>query len=327
VKTALYWESYKDKIKCLLCPHFCIITAGSSGLCKVRKNIDGELVSTIFGEATSIALDPVEKKPLYHFYPGSKILSAGTNGCNFSCQFCQNWEISQNSDSGRQDISAAELINTALKARALGIAYTYNEPFVWFEFVLETAQKAKKAGLKNVLVTNGYVNRAPLRELLPFIDAMNIDLKAFKESFYKNICNGGVEAVKNTIKESFKQCHIELTNLLIPSLNDTEKELQDMAEWIASISPDIPVHLSRYFPYHKMTTGATTEKSLLNARAILSKALRYVYLGNTNIEGSGLTRCHKCNKPIADRTGYSFRSLNLVKGKCGYCGNPIYGKY
>jgi len=327
VKTALYWEKFNGKVKCVLCPHNCIILDEKQGVCKVRNNADGTLVTSIYGEITSIALDPVEKKPLYHFFPGSKILSIGTNGCNLSCRFCQNWQISQNSDSGRQSISSDEVVKAALKAKSIGIAYTYNEPFIWYEFVLETAKKAKNAGLKNVLVTNGYVNEAPLMEILPFIDAMNIDLKAFKQSFYKNICNGDIKIVKQTIIKSFKKCHIELTNLLIPSQNDTEEELNAMAEWVAGVSTEIPVHLSRYFPKYQMKEDSTSVPLLENAKKILLKKLKYVYIGNVDIPGSSNTVCNMCKNLLIDRTGHSVRSIKVVNGKCEKCGNDIYGNF
>jgi len=328
VKTALYWKKSKDKIiNCLLCPHYCVILNDKTGLCKVRKNTDGQLFTLVFEEVTSIALDPIEKKPLYHFYPGSVILSIGTNGCNLACQFCQNWEISQNPNSGRQNISSDELIKAAIKAKSIGIAYTYNEPFIWFEFVLETAQKARKAGLKNVLVTNGYVNNDPLMEILPLIDAMNIDLKSFKEAFYKNICNGDLETVKKTIKKSFGKCHIELTNLLIPSKNDSEEELTAMAKWVAGISPDIPFHISRFFAQYMMKNDPTPVATLENARKIISKQLKYVYVGNVNSTDGRNTICHKCNKLLIDRTGYSISGIKVVDGKCTECGNTIYGAF
>ncbi|MEI6845571.1 MAG: AmmeMemoRadiSam system radical SAM enzyme, partial [Candidatus Firestonebacteria bacterium] len=280
MKEALHWEKKGKAVHCLLCPHSCLLQEQMSGVCKVRKNIDGKLVSLIYGEVTSIALDPVEKKPLYHFYPGSRILSLGTNGCSFSCEFCQNWEISQIADTGRRRVTSAALVEKAIKEESIGIAYTYNEPFIWFEFVLETAKKVRKAGLKNVLVTNGYVNPKPLEEILPYIDAMNIDLKSFKESFYKNTCHGSLEPVKNTIVQSYKHCHIEITNLLIPGENDSTEELAELAGWIAGISTDIPLHVSAYFPQFKMKNPATTAAGVEKARIIYSKILKYVYTGN-----------------------------------------------
>ena len=327
MQTALYWEKYNNKVRCLLCPHNCIIAKGQSGICKVRINVDGQLVSSIYGEVTSLALDPIEKKPLYHFHPGSAILSIGTNGCNLACQFCQNWQFSQTGDSGRQKITSEEIIKEALRVGSVGIAYTYNEPFIWYEFVLETAIKAKKAGLKNVLVTNGYVNNEPLVELLPFIDAMNIDLKSFKKGFYKDICNGDVSHVKNNIISAFKKCHIEITNLIIPSKNDTVAELEELAGWVASISPFIPVHLSRYFANYKMKIDPTAVLSLQKARDVLLKQLKYVYIGNVNIENNSNTYCPGCDKLLIDRTNYAVKSIKVVDGKCKYCGNAINGVF
>ncbi len=277
---ALYWKKEKNQIRCQLCPHCCLLYKGQTGICKVRKNIAAKMVTLIYGEVTSIALDPIEKKPLHRFYPGSKILSIGTNGCNLSCKFCQNWEISQNADSIRKKITADQLIAMALETKSIGLAYTYNEPFIWYEFVLKTAKKAKKAGLKNVMVTNGFVNEEPLRKLLPFIDAMNIDIKSFKESFYRDICHGTLEPIKKTIKTVYGKCHLELTNLIIPSKNDTDEELCEMAEWVASISTEIPFHISRYFPGHDMNIPLTPLSTLEKAKKIFEKKLKYVYLGN-----------------------------------------------
>jgi len=285
----MYFEKLDDtdesKVHCLLCPQDCVIKPGTDGACKARRNIGGELYSLNYGRVTSISLDPVEKKPLSRFHPGSYILSAGSFGCNLKCAFCQNWSISQ-MEARTNDASPEMLVKKAaeLKSRGnIGIAYTYNEPFIWYEFVYETAAAAKKAGLLNVLVTNGFVREDPLRNLLPSIDAMNIDLKSFSDDFYKKICKGSLEHVKKTIMiaAAAEWCHVELTTLIIPGLNDSEAEIGETASWISSISPDIPLHLSRFFPDYEMRDRPPTPRETLEKAAeIASKHLKYVYIGN-----------------------------------------------
>ena len=279
---ALYYEKLDAKhVNCHLCPHECLIPSGGKGACGVRQNIDGTLYSLVYGETTGIALDPIEKKPLYHFHPGEHILSVGTRGCNLHCDFCQNWNISQNPDAPTENITSEGIIERAKAIRSFGIAYTYNEPFIWYEFVLDTAKLARANGLKNVLVTNGFVNRGPLEGMLPYIDAMNIDLKALDEDFYVKFCKGRLKPVLDVIKISAKACHIELTNLIIPTLNDSEASVRKMVDWIYSdLGPDIPLHLSGYYPRYKMSLPPTSVEILNRARRIAKEKLKYVYLGN-----------------------------------------------
>ncbi len=251
------------------------------GTCGVRINDNGRLYSLISGKATSIALDPIEKKPLYHYHPGEYILSLGTKGCNFHCSFCQNWQISQDLNVPAEDITSEEVVQKTKESKSFGIAYTYNEPFIWYEFVLNTARLAKSNGLENVLVTNGYVNMEPLEEMLPYINAMNIDLKSINEDFYKKICKGELKPVLDCIKKSVKSCHIELTNLLIPSLNDSEEDIGRLVGWVyENAGPDTPLHFSRYFPCYKMKLPPTPRETLEMAKRIAEKKLKHVYLGN-----------------------------------------------
>ncbi len=268
---------------CHLCPHNCVISPGREGVCRARKNIDGVLYSMNYGKLTSLALDPIEKKPLYRFYPGSLILSAGTFGCNLKCSFCQNWTISHGTPS-TVDISPSALVEKAVELKDegnIGIAYTYNEPSIWFEFVLDTAAMAKERGLKNVLVTNGYIGKEPLTQLLPYVDAMNIDLKAFSDGFYRDVCKGSLEAVKQTVETAAKKCHVEVTTLVIPGFNDSMEEIEELSRWLASVSQEIPLHLTRFFPNYKMKDILPTPvDTLRKARDIAKKNLRYVYLGN-----------------------------------------------
>jgi len=282
VKEALYYEKLDNhRVHCHLCPNECLISDGRRGSCGVRINKGGILYSEVYGKATSIALDPIEKKPLYRYHPGEHILSLGTKGCNFHCDFCQNWHISQEADAATEDITSEQVVAKAKAAGSFGIAYTYNEPFIWYEFVLDTAKLAKKHGLENVLVTNGYVNMEPLEGMLPYIGAMNIDLKSFNEDFYSKICKGRLKPILDVIKRSAKSCHIELTTLIIPTLNDSEEEIAKEAAWIYdNLGPEVPLHFSRYFPCYKMSLPLTPVRTLERAAEIARRKLKYVYLGN-----------------------------------------------
>ncbi|MDD3906293.1 MAG: AmmeMemoRadiSam system radical SAM enzyme [Candidatus Omnitrophica bacterium] len=282
MKEALYYEKLDgSKVQCHLCPYNCLISDGLRGSCGVRINRSGTLYTEVYNKTTGIALDPIEKKPLYHYHPGEYIFSLGTKGCNLHCEFCQNWHISQELDAPVQDITAEQAVEKAKDAKSFGIAYTYNEPFIWYEFVLETAKLAKRSALANVLVTNGYVNMAPLEGMLPYIDAMNIDLKSFDEVFYSKVCKGSLRPVLEVIKRSHKSCHIELTNLLIPTLNDSPEMITRMVDWIYdNVGPEVPLHFSRYFPCYQLSLPPTPVDSLKQAERIARKKLKYVYLGN-----------------------------------------------
>jgi len=282
LKEAQYYQRLdNDKVRCRLCPKNCIIDKDNVGFCRVRKNIRGKLCSLVYGKTTSIALDPIEKKPLYHFHPHELILSMGTRGCNFRCLFCQNWHISQNPDVYLEDISAQQAVDEARRLNSFGIAYTYNEPFIWYEFVAECAKLAKENGLENVLVTNGYINTEPLEELLPFIGAMNIDLKAMDDNFYRKNCQGTLSPVLDTIKRAKQSCHIELTNLIIPRLNDTDEHFEKLTNWIfENTGKDTPLHFSRYFPCFELNLPLTPLETLKRAQEIANKKLQFVHLGN-----------------------------------------------
>lgn len=320
-KEALYYSKFDaGRVNCLLCPQGCVIAPSKAGICRIRKNEGGTLYQTAYAEVASLASDPIEKKPLYHFYPGADILSVSTNGCNLSCLFCQNWQISQSTVPTRL-IQPDELVRQAVECQSIGIAYTYSEPLVWFEYVLDTSRLARKAGLKNVLVTNGLINPEPLEELLPFVDAMNIDLKAMDEGFYKKICKGSLRPVLDTIQTAHKHCHIELTNLLIPTLNDSEDKVENLCRWIAGVDENIPLHFSRYHPQYKMSIPPTPLPTLERARRIATHYLKFVYLGNVS-EGND-TICPGCGRSVIVRSGY-FRVKNEVeKGRCLHCREPI----
>jgi pyruvate formate lyase activating enzyme len=273
------------RVLCGICPHGCGIEEGHTGFCGARGNIDGNITAVNYGRITSIALDPIEKKPLHRFLPGSTILSVGSFGCNLRCPFCQNCDISMADSKAAEtyDMTPEQLVDKALALRPkgnIGIAYTYNEPLIGYEFVYDCAGLAHKNGLKNVLVTNGYICEKPLREILPFIDAMNIDLKGFTEAFYKKL-SGDLETVKRSIALSAKSSHVEVTTLVIPGENDSADEMAALSGWLATISPDIPLHLSRFFPRFKYKDKSPTPpETLYTLREIALQHLKYVYLGN-----------------------------------------------
>jgi len=329
MKEALFYElidKEKGIIKCLLCPKECLMKKGQVGFCRARQNIDNKLYSLIYSKVSSYGMDPIEKKPLYHFCPGTMVLSLGTIGCNFACAFCQNWTISQANikDVQVEELSPGKAIQLALKNNSPAICYTYSEPLIWYEYVLDTAKLAKKNNLKNILVTNGFINREPLIKLLPFIDAMNIDLKSFRNSFYQKYSKGSLSPVLNTIKLSKEYCHTEITNLIIPGLNDSEEEIKEMVDWISSLSKSIPLHFSRYFPCYKMDIEATPISTLQKARSIAQKKLKYVYVGNIWDEEANTTYCGNCKKTLIKRTGYNIINVGLDKdGKCKHCGEKV----
>jgi pyruvate formate lyase activating enzyme len=282
-KARFYESVANDVVRCFLCPKHCHIAEGKTGFCSVRKNVDGILISLNYGVCNLGILDPIEKKPLRHFMPGSPIFSVGSLGCNFSCLFCQNHEFVHG---GQQlvTVTPEAVVLHALKLKGesnnIGIAYTYSEPTVWYEFVYDTAVLARKAGLKNVLVTNGYIEQAPLAALLPYIDAMNIDVKAFRGTFYREVCCGELEQVKQTVILAVPQTHVEITTLVIPGLNDSPDEIKALARWLGELSPQITLHLTRYFPCNKMTIPATPVATLEHLQNIASHYLQHVYLGN-----------------------------------------------
>ncbi len=320
MKEALYYERLADgRVKCLLCPHFCLLKDGEVGLCKGRKNEGGVLYAVNYGETTSLAVDPIEKKPLYHFIPGSQILSCAPNGCNLACPYCQNAEISQGKVSTRY-VPPDRLVKLAKQYDSVGIAYTYSEPLVWYEYLLDAGRLAQENALKNVLVTNGLINREPLEELLPLIDAMNIDLKSMRENFYKRVVKGDLETVLNTIRLSKKRTHVELTNLVIPTMNDSEEELRELIDWVAELGVDTPLHFSRYFPHYKFSLEPTPVETLRRAWDLAKEKLRYVYVGNVWLEGASDTLCYNCGNRLIQRSYYSTSIDGIHNGKCSSCG-------
>jgi pyruvate formate lyase activating enzyme len=317
------------KLECLICPHYCKLSKGKTGICGVRKNTGEKIELLTYGVISGYSLDPVEKKPLYHFFPGKNILSIGSYGCNMRCDFCQNFHISQNiPENLRSETMPAEIVKSARSAtNNIGIAFTYNEPLIWFEFMRDTAIIARNEGLFTVMVSNGYVNSDILNEIIGFIDAFNIDLKAFNNSFYRKLTGAEIEPVKEVLKQIAKSGrHLEITTLIIPGQNDSEGEMALQSEWIAGeLGKEVPLHLSRYFPMYKRNEQSTAQETLDRLFDIASEKLDYVYMGNTHSQKGQNTECPVCRTIVTMRSGYNTRLINLnEEGKCTSCGNQIY---
>lgn len=324
------WEKHKEgSLRCTLCPKLCIIRPGGRGICGARENREGEIYPITAGIISGYALDPIEKKPLYHFFPGSVILSVGSYGCNLTCDFCQNYHISQHF-AGDQSarLHPEELVRHAANARGnIGIAYTYNEPVIWFEYVTESARLAREKGLRNVMVTNGYVNQEPLKEFIQVIDAFNIDLKAFSNDFYRLYTGATLKPVMQSIKSvASSGRHLEITTLILPGMNDSPDEMRREAEWISeNAGRSVPLHLSRYFPTYRRTTPATPPETILMLREIAQEYLDFVYTGNMpGDEGGSDTRCPSCHTTVIKRSGYYTRITGITdEGRCVKCDRQI----
>lgn len=320
-----YHTDENGLVECELCPHNCKIKNNKIGICRVRKNIDGKLYTLNYAKVSSLGIDPIEKKPLYHFYPRAKVLSLGSWGCNMSCDFCQNWQISQEKPQLRE-LKPVEVVQTALDKDVNLIAYTYSEPTVFYEYMLDTAEIAAEKGLKNIMVSNGFIKEEPLKRLIPFLDAANIDLKAFNNDFYKNYCNGGLEAVKRTIKMLAEEIHLEVTTLIVTDLNDDLAELKDLFKWIAGVDNNIPLHLSRYHPAYKLDNPATDLELMKKAYHEAKKHLNHVYLGNTIIKNTADTFCSNCGERLIKRKNYKVEN-KVQAASCPKCGETIYGEF
>lgn len=332
-EAAFYTQIENDKVQCTLCRHNCIINEGKRGSCRVRKNINGKLIAENYEQVCSYSFDPIEKKPLYHFYPGQKIFSVGSIGCNLHCKFCQNWEISQTNvdDFGHLNRSTPEEIVelAGLRQDNMGIAFTYNEPIVWYEYMVDIAKLARQKGLKTVMVTNGYINQEPLESLIPLIDAFSVDLKAFSEKFYSEVTSAGLQPVLDSLKAIRKNNkHLEITNLLITDSNDDAAEFTEMVSWIADeLGKETVLHISRYHPMYKMKNETTSTSKLQEFYGIANEKLDYVYLGNVLTYEGQNTYCKSCREMAISRTGYHTEINGLDKnGKCRYCGATILGK-
>ncbi|MFZ3171852.1 MAG: AmmeMemoRadiSam system radical SAM enzyme [Carboxydocellales bacterium] len=326
MQPAEFYQPLEDgRVYCLLCPQGCKISEGQKGFCRVRQNREGKLYTLNYGQVTSFGLDPIEKKPLFHFYPGGDVFSLGTVGCNLRCGFCQNWGIAHG-EPKTTELSPAEAVGLAVSQGGewnLGIAYTYSEPLMWYEFVLETAQLAREKGLKNVLVTNGFIKEQPLKKLLPYIDAMNIDVKGFTGDYYGEICRGKLEPVLRTVEIASTRCHVEITTLLVTDLNDSPEEVGRLTQWLAGISKDIPLHLSRYFPNYQLENPATPLDRMNEAYRVAKQQLNYVYLGNVQQQLGRDTLCPQCGQLLISRQGYRGEVVGIVQGHCQKCQQNI----
>jgi len=320
----LYVKDKGRKVRCSACVHRCFIQNKKAGICGIRINLGGKLFLMNYGKIASMNVDPIEKKPLYHFLLGTKSFSIGTSGCNFRCGFCQNFEISQLKGIIGDEYKIENIFELAIKNKCKSISYTYNEPTIFIEFVHDMAKFSKMRGLKNVLVTNGYETKECIDFISPYVDAMNIDLKSFSEEFYSKNCGAKLKPILETIKYAYqKKIWIEITTLVVPGENDSEKEMEEIAKFIASIDKNIPWHISRFFPMHKMSEKNATDISFLKKTFDIGrKYLNYVYVGNIDVENP--TVCPKCGIKIIERYGYSTKS-NLRLNVCFNCGEKIAG--
>jgi len=319
---ALYWHREGEAVRCDLCPHRCLLPRGARGVCGVRKHASsGEMVTLNWGLTTAPALDPVEKKPLYHWRPGTQILSLGTVGCNMTCPFCQNWHLSRGDERLELiSITPEELVGLAKKYKSNAVAFTYNEPFVWYEFVKTSSELLKQEKIAVVLVTNGLVLPEPLNALLPYVGAANVDLKTFTKEGYRKL-GGDFECVKGTIAALLEGgVHVEITHLVVTGFNDCEEHFGELVDWIASLSPDIPLHISRYFPQYRWYEPPTSIELLHKFQLIASEKLHYVYLGN--VTEPAVTCCSGCGEELIVRHGYRVVKTALdTSSACLKCGN------
>jgi pyruvate formate lyase activating enzyme len=326
VKTARYWHCLEDGlVRCDLCPHGCTLAEGAVGRCRVRQAQDGALQALSYGHLTSVSMDPVEKKPLHHFHPGHGILSVGSWGCNLACSFCQNWRISQRMDAAGAATEPAQVVAMAEAERSFGIAYTYNEPLVGLEYVLDCSRLARERGLKNVLVTNGYVMPEPAAEVLAVTDAINLDIKSMDPSFYRSLCKGTLESVLDFARQAVAAgCWLEVTCLLVPGHNEGTDQVARLAAWIRdNLGVAVPLHLSAYFPQYRMDIPATESGVLKAACRCAREVLPYVYVGNMPGTGWADTYCPGCGSVLVHRRGYDVAMDGVRDGRCGRCARPV----
>lgn len=315
---ASYWTTGGSRVHCKLCPHHCSLSPGSVGTCGVRKNENGSLTLPYACAISSTAFDPIEKKPLYHYHPGETVFSVGFLGCNLQCPFCQNYSISQSTHRASRLLQPAALVDEAVESDSFGIAYTYNEPTIHFEFVREAASIARKRGLKNIIVSNGQLLAEPARELLAVIDAANIDLKCFDRSTYRRVLGGDLLAVKEFITLAASACHVEVTMLLVPGLNNSDSEVRALAAFVADINRTIPLHISAYYPTYQYSAPATSAEQVEHAVKLARESLEYVYAGN--ISAASETRCKSCGSVLVTRQRYRTSTSGLADGRCAQCG-------
>ncbi|MCX6562378.1 MAG: AmmeMemoRadiSam system radical SAM enzyme [Candidatus Aminicenantes bacterium] len=335
IREAMLYKAFGGgRTVCALCSHRCDIAPGKFGVCGVRENRGGRLMTHVYGEVIAAHVDPIEKKPFFHFWPGSTSFSIATAGCNFRCPFCQNWQISQAAKKGRaadrgEELSPENIVRIALDRGCRSISYTYTEPTIFFEYAYDTAKLAHEAGLANNFVTNGFMTAEALETIRPFLDAANVDLKAFREETYKKVCGARLEPVLDSIRRMRRLgIWVEVTTLVVPGLNDGDAELDDIARFMAGVDPDMPWHISRFHPDFKYTeAGPTPVDTLRRAFAIGKRAdLRYVYIGNVSGEGD-ITYCPQCFRPLIQRRGFQVEENRVCDGACPYCHTIIAGVF
>ncbi|MDP8288392.1 MAG: AmmeMemoRadiSam system radical SAM enzyme, partial [Candidatus Electryonea clarkiae] len=318
-------------IKCGLCAQACFIREGTRGVCRTRMNVDGELRSLVYGRPVSIHVDPIEKKPLFHFLPGKTAFSLATAGCPLHCKFCQNWELSQMSpeDHDTQYIAPETIANSAVFNQAPVIAFTYNEPTVFTEYLIDIARSAKKQNIRSVLISCGFMTEEPLTEMCEVLDAIKIDLKGFSEDFYQKVCSARLKPVLRSIKQIAKSgTHLEIVNLVVPTLNDSEPMLRELAKWVVNeIGPDVPVHYTRFHPdYQLLNLAPTPIATLERARDIaMDEGMHYAFVGNVPGHPGNSTYCPNCGKAVIERSGFFIRGMHLQDGKCAFCDEPVAG--
>ncbi len=326
-----YYGFGDDMVRCEVCPNMCILKNGEWGLCRSRQNINGKLYSRVYGIPCAVHLDPIEKKPVFHFYPGSKAYSISTTGCNLRCKFCQNWQISQVKPNQVNYINLppSSVVANAKMSGATSIAYTYGEPVAFYDYMLDTATLAKSQGVKNVVITAGYINEEPLKELAKVVDVIKVDLKGFNREYYRKICSAERDEVLNALKVMKKTgVWIEIVNLILPTLNDAKSEIESMSEWILdNLGKDVPLHFSRFFPMYKLKNLPPTPVETLEMarKTAIDVGLNYVYIGNVPGHYGEDTYCPNCGNVLVDRNGYFIRAIHIKNGRCEYCGYKIAG--
>jgi len=331
-REALFYENMDEStVRCTLCPHECMLKNGQRSFCRVREPHEGKLYSLVYDLVCALNVDPIEKKPIYHMLPGSKAFSIATAGCNLRCKFCQNWQISQSrpEDVRNRVLTPEAVVNRARQEHCKSIAYTYSEPIIFYEYMLDTAKLAVKQGIKNIMVTAGYINPEPLRFLSGYIDAANVDLKAFDDGYLKKVCGQRLDPLLKALKIMREEgIWVEITNLVIPTLNDNMQTIKDMCVWIReNLGADTPLHFSRFWPLYKLKDMAPTPvKTLEQARDLaLSEGLNYVYIGNVRDKAANYTYCPACKKAVIKRAGYFIEETHIEDSMCAYCGYKIAG--
>ncbi len=328
---ARYYRNQPEGLKCLLCPHACLVKEGESGKCRTRKNIEGVLYSLAYGNPCAVHLDPIEKKPLNHFLPASASLSIATAGCNLACLNCQNWQISQSSpdDFPSSRLMPDEVVALAQRKACASISYTYTDPTVYFEYMVDTARLARLSGIRNVMVSAGYIQKTPLQELCQYMDAANIDLKCFRNELYQSLNGATLKPVLHTLTTlNESEVWLEITNLIIPGYTDDDKMIQQMCHWLVDHGfKNVPLHFSRFSPTYRLVEAKTTPVSILDRVYEIARqaGMNYVYIGNVVGHEAQHTFCHQCSSKLIDRSGYLITENHIVKGKCEYCNAVIPG--